>query len=294
MKNMKKLLAVLMAVAMLFALSVTAFAATSDPNMTNDWQQWTVHVAPGSSIDLYACPANAYYSPTGFSAGVTASDVSWTSGNTSIATVGTCTFVTLADSTSSLDGLYVSKATISVPSAATVGSTTITCRNNTTGASVNFSILVDSATTEDVEDISVIIYDFIYETSFEDVCHYYQNFTTPLDAMYAVKNETGSPIDFRYNALYENIEMISMNQDEIEEFYEIEGSNYIYYGWSFRVYRQCGNDSYLFADSETMAVDAFQLQDNDTIVWIFGTYDMVEPLFCNSLSDLRYSMYNPE
>lgn len=293
MKNTKKLLAVLMAVAMLFALNVTAFAATSDPNMTNDWQQWTVHVAPGSSVDLYACPANAYYTPTGFSAGVTTSDVSWTSGNTSIATIGTCTFVTLSDATSSLDGLYVSKATITVPSSATVGSTSITCTNNTTGASVNFSILVDSATTEDVEDISVIIYDFQYETSFENVYHSCQNFTTPLEAMYAVKNEANSPIDFRYNSVYEYIEMISLYEDEVEEFNDLDGNEYIHYGWNFRVYRQNGTDSYLFADSKTMAVDAFQLQDNDTIVWVFGTFDMAENTFCYRLSDMLDAMYNP-
>ncbi len=293
MKNFKKVLAVLMAVAMLFALSVTAFAATSDPNMTNDWQQWTVHVAPGSSIDLYACPANVYYSPTGFSAGVTASDVSWTSGNTSIATVGTCTFVTLVDSTSSLDGLYVSKATISVPANATVGSTSITCTNTTNGASVNFSVLVDSSTTEDVEDISVIIYDFLYETSFENVYHSCQNFTTPLEAMYAVKNEANSPIDFTYDSVSEYINMISLDEDEVPAYYVIENGQYVSYGWNFRVYRQSGTDSYLFADSKTMAVDAFQLQDNDTIVWVFGTFDMAEDTFCYYLSDMLDAMYNP-
>ena len=293
MKNVKKILAVVMAVAMLFALGLNAFAATSDPNMTNDWQQWTILVAPGSSVDLYACPANAYYTPTGFSAGVTTSDVSWTSGNTSIATIGTCTFVTLNDATSSLNGLYVSKATISVPSSATVGSTSITCTNTTTGASVNFSILVDSAATEDVEDIGVIIYDFLYETSFEDVYHSCQNFTTPLEAMYAVKNETGSPIDFRYNSVYEYIEMISLYDDEVESFYDFDGEDYVSYGWNFRVYRQNGTDSTLVGDSKTMAVDAFQLQDNDTIVWVFGTFDMAEDTFCYYLSDLLDAMYNP-
>ena len=52
------------------------------------------------------------------------------------------------------------------------------------------------------------------------------------------------------------------------------------------MYRKNGNDSYLVADSSVIAANAFQLKNDDTIVWMWGTADAAKEFFADKLSDL--------
>ena len=44
--SIKRVLSLVVALVMVLAMSIPAFAATSDANMTNSYSQWTLEVAP--------------------------------------------------------------------------------------------------------------------------------------------------------------------------------------------------------------------------------------------------------
>lgn len=285
MKKMNKFVSMLLVVAMIFAMSITAFAATTDPHMTADAGQWTVSVTPGQSVTLYASPATSYYTASGFSNATDAMAVTWVSSNTAIATVGTISAATVNDASSSLNGLLCSAAVVTVPTTATIGSCSIQATNPENGEYVNFTIVVNSNATSDVANITVYVPDLAGYSGFSasTVNHSAAHFATPVDAMYALKNASGSEFSFNDHTSYPSdsyINDITCYGVYLEDNYPDS------MGWGYRVYRQNGNDSYLVADSAVIAVNAFKLESNDTIVWLYGDYTYLETAFPNTLSQL--------
>ena len=274
--------------AMVFTLmlSIPAFAATLDANMTSDYSQWTVEVAPGSSVTLYASPANSSYTATGFDANATTDQVSWTSSNTSIATVSSVGFENAPASVSGLTGIYCTKATVTVPSTATIGSCSIEAKNLTTNAYVNFTVVVNSSATATASNVNVYIAD--YETTFPVamVNHAVRNFATPIDAFMQLSADSDSGFSYTGSSSY--VSSITYDGVQIKDYteYNADTGDYTYYGWNYRVYRQSGNDSYLIGDSAVLSADTFKLESNDTVVWMYGTMDAAESFFTNALSDL--------
>ena len=162
----KKLVSLVLVMTMVMAMGITSFAATSDPNMTNDYSQCTLQVAPGAEVTLYASPAaKDTYAATGFDTDATTADVAWTSTNTDIAVVeeNSIGFKTVDanDGVSSLTGLYCAKATVKVPATATIGSCSIEARNTKTNAYVNFTIVVDTTVTQDADNVNVYLVDYM-------------------------------------------------------------------------------------------------------------------------------------
>ncbi|WP_312650959.1 hypothetical protein [Aminipila sp.] len=273
----KRIFAVALALVMVFAMASVSFASNNDLNLTTDSSLYTVKVAPGSTVTLYACPANNSYSPTSFDDENTAKAVNWESSNTSIATVNSVGAE--SHTISGVSNVLCSNAVISVPSTATIGSCSVEAsRTNMIGnkASVNFTVIVDSTATANASDVTVMIQDMNYPGGMVDVNHSSQNFATPLDALAAVK-ATG----------------------EIN--YSLWGSNYVAsitvgtetttatgnYGWNYRVYRFDGAQDYLRLDeSAFMSSDAVKLQDGDIVVWKYTTYDDAQNYFTKNLNDL--------
>ena len=263
-----------------------------DPNMASDYSQWTLKVAPGEEVTLYASPAAAVtYAATGFDADATTADVAWTSTNEEIAVVeeDTIGFETAPDSLSGLAGLYCAKATVQVPTTATVGSCSVKVENTKTNAYVNFTIVVNSTEKQDVSGISVWVMDFSKTYSVGNVEHSTMNFATPMDALQAVKANADNKFDYEGSATY--VSKMIYNGEEIEEYtdYDSETDTYTYYGWNYRVYRMndTGTESVLVDDSAVIGASAFTLKSNDTVVWMWGSEEMVNASFTTNLSDMQ-------
>ena len=285
----KKLVSLVLVMTMVMAMGITSFAATSDPHMTNDSKQWTLQVAPGAEVTLYASPAtDPYYVPSGFNADATTTDVRWTSSNANIAAVKENTIgfktVTDADGLDSLTGLYCTMATVKVPETATIGSCSIEARNTKTNAYVNFTIVVDSTVTQDADNINVYLVDYMDTLEAGTVSHSSMNFATPTDAL--ANLAANSDYGFSYNAIGSYIKSMTYADTEIEAYYDYTTGDS--YGWNYRVYRLNATDaeSYMVADSAIIASDAFQLRDNDTIIWMYGTMEAAEAFYTETLSGL--------
>ncbi len=280
----KRLGAFVLAMAFALVISVPAYAATSDANMTSDYSQWTLSVAPGSSVTLYASPADASYTATGFDSDATTTQVSWTSSNTSIATVSNVGFENAPSSLSSLSGIYCTKATVSVPSTATIGSCSIEVENVATNASVNYTILVDSTATATASNVNVYIADFGATLSAGTVSNTTRNFATPTDALKQLKADSSN--SFSYSGSDSYITSMTYGGSTLTLGDRIDATTGEWYGWNYRVYRKSGDDSYLVADSEVIAADAFKLEPYDTVVWKYGTMNIAATYFTDALSDL--------
>ena len=218
----KKLVSLVLVMTMVMAMGITSFAATSDPNMTNDYSQWTLQVAPGAEVTLYASPAaKDTYAATGFDTDATTADVAWTSTNTDIAVVeeNSIGFKTVDanDGVSSLTGLYCAKATVKVPATATIGSCSIEARNTKTNAYVNFTIVVDTTVTQDADNVNVYLVDYMDTLAAGTVSHSTMNFATPTDAL--ANLAANSDYGFSYNALGSYIKAMTYADSEIEAYY---------------------------------------------------------------------------
>lgn len=274
----KRIFAIVLALVMVFAMASVSFASNNDLNLTTDASLYTVTVAPGSSVILYACPANNYYSATSFDDEDTAKAVSWTSSNTDIATVDS-----VGAGTHTIPGVgnvLCSSGVISVPSTATIGSCSVEAsRTNMIGnkASVNFTIIVDSTVTADAADVSVVIQDMNYPGNMVNVNHSSQKFATPMDALATIK--ANGEIDYSlWGSSY--VGSITVGTET-----KTATGNY---GWNYRVYRFDGAQDYFRVDeSAVMSSDAFKLQDGDIVVWKYTTFDDAQTYFTKNLIDLN-------
>jgi hypothetical protein len=107
MRKSKKLLSMLFAFVMVISLfgGLTAFAADTDPNMTAYNFQYTYVVnradipLSGTTINIYAVPANSSWSPTYFDTDTAAEAVTWTraSGSTAGITAGSVSAYEIGD-----------------------------------------------------------------------------------------------------------------------------------------------------------------------------------------------------
>ncbi len=276
----KKLVSLVLVMTMVMAMGITSFAATSDPNMTSS--EWTVYVAPGETTTLHVLPANGSYSGTSFSSTADAEAVKWSTTNENIATIQS------TSSETGSDGLIYATAVVKVPETTKVGSCSIKAVNPATEAYINTTVIVKSDVTQNAADVNVYVPDLGGDYSVASVSYSTEKFATPMDALKALKADTSN--DFSYEGTDTYVSKISANDAELEEYtdYDATTGAYTYYGWNYRVYRlnTTGTDSDLVDDSAVIGAGAFTLQDNDTVVWMWGSEEMANAFFTDTLSGI--------
>lgn len=149
MRKLKSLFAVIMAMAMMFAMSSVAFAATSYPNLTSYETDYTYTVTQGEEdyVVLQVVPATDLYVAGTFTK-AEAEAVTWATVAGSPAGVQVFEIDGVQDKGAmEISGdTYSAYATIQIAADAEAGTASILATNPATGATMNFTIVVEPAT----------------------------------------------------------------------------------------------------------------------------------------------------
>lgn len=262
-----KIMTLVLVVVMVFAMSATAFASDSDPNMTSQDGVFTYVATEGNAEDFYAMagPANSYWAFTGFDTQVGADNVTWSvlAGSTSGVSVSSTEAVELEA------GKYVSMAVISVDSTAPAGTASVEVKNNATNAKVNYTVVVNpTSAASAATGVNFEIYAPGAQTPTATgvgtvaVSDYYsdRNFPTALDS---VASMFSNGVINNYKASYGYVSSITVNGQEYAANYTTNE------GWQYRVYR----NNQIVSTSEVLGADDFALQSGDKVVWKYGAYN---------------------
>lgn len=295
-KKNSKVLALLLALAMVFVMSVPAFATDTDPNMTmvNFAQARTSFqknsIDDNTEVLLKATSADAGYNMTSFDTENAAKGVAWTSSDSQMATVKSVTAIPAPN------GGYYSQAAVQVKNLSS-GSCTVEARKG--NAYVNFTIVVEDNNNVSVAsgitirvhntvngDLDVIENEIVASlpTSGEILSKTDRatTFSTPLYALYKIVKPANSydPNLESFNYITD-IELGSwgtyvdtIKGDVLENgtvvnrtYSPYTSASYEYYGWNYRVVR----NGEVVASSKVIGAADFKLMDNDEVYWVFGT-----------------------
>lgn len=285
-RTKKKLFSVILALAMVFSLSAVAFAQTSDTNLTNYDTNYSYTVKPGTaaSINLMVVPATDRYVPTSFDSEADAAAVQWrvVPGSTSGVSVDESSIMGFEYE----EDVIVSYASVDVSATAAVGAASIEAKNPATGATMNFTIVVDNKTSPSASqgNVNYKFYDssisntnkLIERTVTVSGNDYYGNthYPSALDGVQKVITDNG---DIITNPIIESdwgspaLKSLTFNGHDPFTNYT-DYSTWEYYGWQYRVYR----DGKKVELSELLGADDCQVLANDTVIWIFGKYGEVK------------------
>ena len=313
-RRMKKGLAIVIALVMVFAMTATAFATDSDPNLTfvNNAQARTEYqisdITSDTKLYLQATPASASWSATTFDTESAAEGVVWTSTNENMAKVDSI------DAVAASVGGYYSQATISIKSTAGAGACSIKAAKGS--AYVNFTIVIedaDSATENTASNVSIYINDARGTTllnvaktgvtatlptestnPFYSATYKADTYSTPAYALAAIKNPSGTYNMEEYCADYVTDFTIyasstptipttyidTITTDVLNaETYVVENKTYspIYSeaGYYGWYYRVVRNGS-VVEESKVIGAADFKLNSNDTVYWLYGTEAQVD------------------
>lgn len=283
-KNLfKKLVSLVLTMVMVLAMSTTTFAATSDTILSkpdgNNYL-WNASVNPGGEATFYVGPANSSYSFTGFdNATDAAKEITWT------VSYGESKVEKCTTGTAEISGHgYASTCTVDIADNATSGVVLVEAKRGT--QTCDFYVVVED-TTKNIaaKNISVEMYDFYTGNSYFAVdgpmtvqaangntsskfhgdpsaAQYYATAADTLDNM--IEDNAIANID----ASYGYISGISMYDDNGNATKMLEGgySEAGYYGWMYGVIR----DGKYVEESLNLSAAVFDLQDGDTVLWVYG------------------------
>lgn len=263
----KRVFAVVMALAMVFAMTCVSFASNTDPNMTSQDGVFTYVATEGTAEDfmVLAGPSNSSWAFTGFDTQAGAENVTWSVVDGSTSGVS----VSYTEALEIEAGKYVSMSIISVDSTAPAGSASIEVKNNATNAKVNYTVVVNpTSTAAAATGVNFEVYapnaQTPSATGVGDVLAIDyssdRNFPTAMDSVVRMLSE--GVID-NYKASYGYLSAIEING------INYENSFYTNEGWQYRVYR----NNQLVPISEVLGADDFGLQSGDKVVWKYGAYD---------------------
>lgn len=295
-KNIKNLLkrvaSVTLAGALVLSAGIPAKAATSD-NMymtkaTNTDSAWTETVAPGGTATFYvgAAKLNAYgyYDYTGFdSAADAAAEVIWTqeynTSKISSATTGTAKIA---------EGNYASTYTVNVAENATAGPIRVHAqRKGKTNIEngCDFVVVVEGSTNTQATGINVEVYDLYTDNSYMAFGNDYtvESANANLSALFHNDANAAQSYATAANTIdnmladgtiadatesYGYVDAISLYDSNGDATGLLAGGTTEagYYGWQYGVIR----DGKYVASSAVVSASAFDLQDGDTVVWVYG------------------------
>ena len=277
MNNMKKVFAVIMAMAMIFALSISASATTAN-YLVDYYGQYTypTDYGNGGYHFLLAAPD---YDPAGFATADEAA-LNWSIISGSISGVQIVTSYPLQMDESH----YVAVAEVSVATSAPVGPASIMAMD-TSGAYVNFTIVVDYAQGTGSENNILCKYYNVTSANSETLLttvsnlspawntHYGDTkFTSAMDAgiaaYFASDAITSVFVDNSIGTMPYYVRDMTINGIPYNAYTD---QDYNYFGWQYRVYR----NNTLLPITEYVGADQFKLNSGDTIVWKFGQYGVI-------------------
>lgn len=280
MRKLKSLFAVIMAMAMMFAMSSVAFAATSYPNLTSYETDYTYTVTQGEEdyVVLQVVPATDLYVAGTFTK-AEAEAVTWATVAGSPAGVQDFEIDGVQDKGAmEISGdTYSAYATIQIAADAEAGTASILATNPATGATMNFTIVVEPATpAAPVSNIGYEVYTDNTTLAFKGTLasvaynnHYGNtNFPSVLDVLMPMQTANASKLT-AYNVAntWNSYVLQSMTiNSKVYENYTAEDGNY--YGWQYRVIR----NGEVLPLSTIVGMDDFALQAGDTVVLKYGVY----------------------
>lgn len=295
-KNIKNLLkrvaSVTLVGALVLSTGIPAKAATADnyymTKATSDESAWTQTVAPGGTAKFYVGPAlinsDGYYGYTGFDRAEDAvSEVTWTTVyNTSKTSATSVEGVKIGDN-------YASMYTVTVADDATPGVVRVhaqrTGKTNTENG-CDFSVVVESSTNTQATGVNVEVYDLFTDNGYMAFGYDYtvESASANLDSLFhndanaaqsyatagdVIDNMLADGTIAGANASYGYVNALAMYDADGNATDLLYGgvTESDYYGWQYGVLR----DGKYVASSAVMSATVFDVQDGDTVVWLYAT-----------------------
>ena len=289
-RTMKKGLAIVLAQVMVFAMSSVAFATTNLTAASNAMYHnfATIKTAENGSVSytnasgtaitsftVAASQAGSYWQAIGFNSQADAQAVSWTSSDTSIATVPTTG--TAVDSVSGTAGTYDSQVVVTLVGTE-AGSCTI--QANYDGGSVNFTIVLEKSGSAyaSVGNVRVIVEDKVGNESLGDK----SNLTvTKANTGSAFYNQAQAAQTFATAGtaleMFTTTEEYSLSVGYAGSYVEsINGigpdSTYTN-GWNYCVMRKNASNTWeITSDSLLIGAGEYSVKSGDVVYWVYGAY----------------------
>lgn len=286
LKAKKTSLSILLALALVLAMVMTtsAFAVdyTAFPNLTKtaDTQyNYTVAAGEDAAITLKVVPANDLYATSAFTK-EQAEAIEW---GAALLSDSDMIFISPVEPVA-IDGGYAAAADVYVFGGATSGPNSFYAKNPVTGQTMSFTVIVDGKNEAPVTGIKSVYYDGDtlkatatgMTVAFND--HYGDTgYPSVLDAVYQSKLATSAISAYDINNSWGDYALQSMTfaggTPLVNKSVEQADGSVEYYGWQYRIYR----NGDMVAVSADVGADQFKLQNNDVIVWKYGTYSIAFP-----------------
>lgn len=307
MKNMKRIIAVVMAICMIFALSATVFATNNILSAATTFIPGSLYsqtAAKGSTVYLYATVVTDAYpsSLIGFSSQAeAAANVNWT------ITEGSSKVYSISSSGESFVynnvTYYASKCTVVLKNNATPGTIYINAVGQNgapTNADCNYVIMVEdyNNVSGPVSSIDIEVRDLgsqsvIASMSGEIVkaacstpngrfngssgaAQTYPTAANTVDNLLTLNSVTSIVTTYGY------VSSMTILDDSYDPVVYPESYNpitYDYIGWMYGVLRMVNNSYRYVSASEGISATAFELQAGDKVVWVYGTFAQATAYF---------------
>ena len=289
----KKVVSVVLAGVTTLSMAMPVLAANGDPNLvvTPD-TKYSTPIQADSEVTLGLMPANSYYQRTGFdSADAAANGLEVSKINlgadkiSSVFTYGSKT----------VDGLYAGTVTVAGNSNVYGPASLHIVNTNNTSAGIDMTVYVESA--EDVADatgVTVTVKDCHNDTGmkvdgedltvakakgnsgnpFSNSEGAAQTYPTAGDALYSLMKE--GEISFTQYGGYVS-EISDTDGNKLSGYSSEDYTEY--YGWYYCVIDGEGSKANIVEGSDIVSASVLPVDDNDTVVWAFGTEDEANNYF---------------
>jgi hypothetical protein len=277
-----KAVVLVLVLALVLSMTCVSFATSGAPNLVC-YSEYTEEATTNDTVYLQVSPANSSYTAVGYDTAQEAvDDVTWTVPvRSGLVSVGTVTGVAI---TIDSETKYVCQAEVTTASSG-YGAASILATAEDDGYT-NFTVVVEkSGTAADADATAYIITDgeeFIVTNSAVTATAGEYGYATPVTTLNSLINTSTTEYDKYINAYtinsYGNYVDSITGYDELGDPYTLtEGYVGTYTGWMYRVY----SDGTMVDASEIIGASAYDLHDDDVVVWYYGTYSDALTFFDN-------------